>query len=234
MLIAHHLLVQPVVRASTELLVRSDLVTRLCCLRNVRCHDASTTVIRSATEEQHVPNRILPDTESRSVAGHRAHSLVSLTPPFMDQKGGSPDLLLHSNARRRCHTGKNEFQTEWAGSRKNPRQGTCHRRAGWLKRQRLLSTTCCVNTSVIGHTRRRLFGRTHELCHSGHRVLGSGGPHVNLPVQPVTGVSSVNRGVVWVLVSPGNVCFIFLFIGSDCVYLQFACSFDRSMSTLNP
>ena len=153
-------------------------------------------------------------------------------------------MLLHPNARRRCHTGKNEFQTEWAGSRKNPRQGTCHRRAGWLKRQRLLSTTCCVNTSVIGHTRRLLFGRTHELCHSGHRVLGSGGPHVNLTVQPVTGVSSVNLEVVWVLVSPGNELdsmtlvsvrvFIFLFIGSDCVYLQFACSVDRSMSTLNP
>ena len=30
----------------------------------------------------------------------------------------------------------------------------------------LLSTTCCVNTSVPGDTRRRLFGRIHELCHS--------------------------------------------------------------------
>ena len=28
----------------------------------------------------------LPDTESRSVAGHKAHSLAPLTPPFMDQK----------------------------------------------------------------------------------------------------------------------------------------------------
>ena len=28
----------------------------------------------------------LPDTESRSVASHKAHSLVPLTPPFMDQK----------------------------------------------------------------------------------------------------------------------------------------------------
>ena len=33
-----------------------------------------------------VPNRTLPDTESRSVAGHKTHSLVPLTPPFMDQK----------------------------------------------------------------------------------------------------------------------------------------------------
>ena len=30
--------------------------------------------------------RTLPDTESRSVAGHRVHSLVPLTPPFMDHK----------------------------------------------------------------------------------------------------------------------------------------------------
>ena len=29
---------------------------------------------------------LLPDTESRSVAGHKTHSLVPLTPPFMDQK----------------------------------------------------------------------------------------------------------------------------------------------------
>ena len=35
---------------------------------------------------QAAPQRTLPDTESRSVAGHRAHSLVPLTPPFMDQK----------------------------------------------------------------------------------------------------------------------------------------------------
>ena len=30
----------------------------------------------------------------------------------------------------------------------------------------LLSTTCCVNTSVIRNTRRGHFSRTHELCHS--------------------------------------------------------------------
>ena len=29
----------------------------------------------------------------------------------------------------------------------------------------LLSTTCCVNTSVIGDIRRQPFSRTHELCH---------------------------------------------------------------------
>ena len=148
-----------------------------------------------------VPNRTLPGTESRSVGGLRRqlpqqhhcatrHVLRLGVPQLYTEFR----VLYIPMLGGRCRTGKNEFQTERAGSRKNPRQGTCYRLAGWLKRQRLLSTTCCVNTSVIGHTRRRLFGRSHELCHSGHRVLGSGGPHVNLHVQPVTGVSSVNLG----------------------------------------
>ena len=54
----------------------------------------------------------------------------------------------------------------------------------------------------------------------------------------------VDLGLLWVLVSPGNELdimifvpvrvFTLLFIESDCVHLHFACSVNRSMSTLTP
>ena len=55
-------------------------------LLEITCPSSSTDCNERSSAFSSVPNRTLPDTESRSVAGHRAHSFLSLTPPFMDQK----------------------------------------------------------------------------------------------------------------------------------------------------